>query len=386
MTALEKARNAPFQVKLIGAFAAVYFVWGSTYLAIHLVMKTLPGFLAVGLRFLIAGLILVGWGYFTRAQRPTRQQIFQSSFVGVLLLFVGTGGVVWAAAHLQSGLLALLVAMEPIWLTLLFWVWPGGHKPGPFQWAAMAVGFAGAAVLAAPGAVLAGPAIHLPSVLVLTIGCLAWAAGSLHGRTTDMPASPSWSSGLQMLAGGVALIVYGLGRGEWAAFQPENASLVSIGAFVYLVVFGSLIAFSAYNWLMRNVDPTMVATHTFVNPVVAVVLGWWLAHEEITSRTLIAAGLITFLGGAHHDRRPAAQKSAETRERRPSPRRAAPTWRCWRRRPPKAGRPASLQLPQLVAQLGDLGFEVAEGAFEGGDPLPPPPPLRSARGWGASSS
>ncbi len=292
MTALEKVRNASFQAKLIGAFTAVYIVWGSTYLAIHLVMETLPGFLAVGLRFLLAGALLTGWALATGAQKPTLRQFLNASLVGTMLLFIGTGGVVWAAAHLQSGLLALVVAMEPLWLTLLLWVWPGGHKPGPYQWAAMAVGFVGAAILAAPGAVLAGPAIHLPSVLVLTIGCLSWAAGSLHGRTTDMPLASAWNSGVQMLTGGGALIVFGFARGEWAAFRPENASLVSVAAFVYLVVFGSLVAFSAYLWLMRHVDPAMVATHTFVNPVVAVFLGWWIAGEVITSRTLMAASLI----------------------------------------------------------------------------------------------
>ena len=292
MTALEKARNASFRAKLIGAFAAVYIVWGSTYLAIQLVMQTLPGFLAVGFRFLLAGLLMTGWAFFTHAQRPDGRQWANASLVGTLLLFVGTGGVVWAASHLSSGLLALVVAMEPLWLTLLLSFWPGGHKPGLYQWGAMLVGFAGAAVLAAPGAVLTGPAIHLPSVLVLTIGCLSWAAGSLYGRSGNMPVSPSWNSGIQMFAGGAALIVFGLTRGEWAQFRPENASWVSVAAFVYMLIFGSLIAFSAYNWLMRNVDPTMVATHTFVNPVVAVFLGWWIADEQITDRTLIAAALI----------------------------------------------------------------------------------------------
>lgn len=293
MTALERARNAPFQVKLIGAFAAVYIVWGSTYLAIRLVMESLPAFLAVGFRFLLAGLLMIGWGVLTGAKVPRLRQLGRASLVGVMLLFLGTGSVVWAAFHLQSGLLALLVAMEPLWLTLLLWAWPGGHRPTFLHWVGILVGFAGAAVLALPGGtMLAGSSIHLPSVVVLTVGCLFWAAGSLIGRGDGMPGAATWSSGLQMLAGGAALVVVGLFRGEWASFHPENATFTSVAAFVYMIVFGSLLAFSAYTWLMRNVDPTMVATHTFVNPVVAVFLGWWIRDEPVGARTLVAAALI----------------------------------------------------------------------------------------------
>lgn len=293
MTALEKARNAPFQVKLLGAFAAVYIVWGSTYLAIRLVMESMPAFLSVGLRFLFAGILMIGWGLVTGAKLPSLRQTGRAGLVGFMLLFLGTGSVVWAAFHLHSGLIALLVAMEPLWLTLLLWGWPGGHRPTWLHWLGIAVGFAGAAVLALPGgATLAGSAVHLPSVVVLTVGCLFWAGGSLIGRGDGMPVAASWSSGLQMLGGGAALVVFGLFRGEWAAFRPENVTWTSVAAFVYMIVFGSLLAFSAYTWLMRNVDPTMVATHTFVNPVVAVFLGWWIRDEPVSSRTLAATALI----------------------------------------------------------------------------------------------
>lgn len=293
MTALEKARNAPFKVKLIGAFAAVYIVWGSTYLAIKLVMETMPAFLSVGFRFLFAGILMVGWGLVTGAPRPRLRQAGRALFTGLMLLFLGTGSVVWATFHLPSGLIALLVSMEPLWLSLLFWFWPGGHRPTLFHWAGIAVGFAGAAILALPGGdALSGTAIHLPSVLVLTVGCLFWAAGSLIGRDEGMPAAASWSSGLQMLAGGAALVVFGIFRGELGGLRLENASTTSVLAFVYMIVFGSLLAFSAYTWLMKNVDPSLVATHTFVNPVVAVFLGWWIRDEAVSGRILAAAGLI----------------------------------------------------------------------------------------------
>ena len=234
MTALEKARNAPFQVKLIGAFAAVYIVWGSTYLAIKLVMETMPAYLSVGLRFLFAGILMVGWGLVTGATRPKLREMGRASLTGVMLLFLGTGSVVWATFNLDSGLIALLVAMEPLWLTLLLWFWPGGHRPTMFHWAGIAVGFAGAAVLAMPGGdALSGSAIHLPSVLVLTVGCLFWAAGSLIGRDAGMPAAASYSSGLQMLAGGAALVVYGLFQGELGQLRLENASATSVAAMIW---------------------------------------------------------------------------------------------------------------------------------------------------------
>jgi drug/metabolite transporter (DMT)-like permease len=326
MTALEKARNAPFQVKLIGAFAAVYIVWGSTYLAIRLVMESLPAFLSVGLRFLFAGLLMIGWGLATGAQLPRLRQAGRAGLVGVMLLFLGTGSVVWAAFHLNSGLLALLVAMEPLWLTLMLWAWPGGHRPTLLHWLGIAVGFSGAAVLAIPGgAVLAGAGVHLPSVVVLTIGCLFWAAGSLIGRGDGMPSAASWSSGLQMLSGGAALVLVGLFRGEWASFRPENATFTSVAAFIYMIVFGSLLAFSAYTWLMRNVDPTMVATHTFVNPVVAVFLGWWIRDEPVSSRTLVATGLIVvsvvFTIVGEKRRQKAELAAAATPVAKPEPRR-----------------------------------------------------------------
>lgn len=292
MTALDRARNASFRVKLLAALAAVYLIWGSTYLAIHLVMDTLPGFLATGLRFLVAGLLLVGYSAITGAPAPTPRQFFNGALTGLMLFFVGTGGVIWAASYLNSGLLALLVGMEPMILAMLLWVWPKGHRPSALTFGALALGFAGVATLALPNSDLGGAPLHLPSLLVITIGCISWAAGSLYGRGADMPQSGTWSSGIQILAGGIAIGIYGVARGELQAFDPEKVSWTSVGAFFYLVVFGSLVAFSAYNWLMRNCDPSLVATHNFVNPVVAVFLGWLLADEEVGTRTLIAALLI----------------------------------------------------------------------------------------------
>lgn len=277
-------------LKLAAAFVAIYIIWGSTYLAIQFVVDTLPGFLMIGLRFLLAGLLLGGWALLRGATIPSRLQARNASVIGVMLLFGGTGAVVWAADYLESGLLALLVAMEPLWIALF--EWRGGRRPSLVTCLALGLGFLGAAVLAAPDSVLSGSAVHVPSILVILFGTFSWAAGSIYSRHAELPSSSAVIASTQMLAGGVALVLFGLLRGELGGFDPSAASMQSLLAFVYLVTFGSLVAFSAYSWLIRKVEPTLVATHTYVNPVVAVFLGWWLANEEVGPRTILAALLI----------------------------------------------------------------------------------------------
>ncbi|MEL7059623.1 MAG: EamA family transporter [Acidobacteriota bacterium] len=275
---------------LLAAFAAVYVIWGSTYLAIRLLVDTLPGFIMVGLRFLIAGLLLAAYAAVRGARMPSVRELRSTAVIGLMLLFCGTGAVVWSADYLPSGLMALLVAMEPMWIALMLWI--GGRRPTASTVAALGLGFLGAAVLAAPGDVLAGAAIHLPSVAVINFGCLSWAAGSLYARRAELPSSPVVNSAAQMIFGGLGLLAFGLARGELSGFEIEAVSATSFLAFLYLIVFGSLIAFSAYAWLIRTVDPTLVSTHTFVNPVVAVFLGWWIADEVVGPRTLVAAAAI----------------------------------------------------------------------------------------------
>lgn len=281
------------RLKVLAAFAAVYFVWGSTYLAIRFVMDTLPDISTIGIRFFVAGVILYAFAWSRGRHRATARQWRGASLVGVLLLLGGNASVVWSMQSLSSGLAALLVAMEPIWLAILMWILPGiDVKPGRLTFAALGLGFAGAAFLAAPGDVWGRQAVPLAPVVVLTFGGISWAYGSLISRGLDLPPSPWTTSAIQMMSGGAAMIVFGVLRGEWAGFDPQAVSAVSVGAFFYLVVCGSLVAFSSYSWLIRTVEPTLVATHTYVNPVVAIYLGWWLADETVGPRTLAAAVLI----------------------------------------------------------------------------------------------
>jgi drug/metabolite transporter (DMT)-like permease len=301
----------------IAAFAAIYLIWGSTYLAIRLLAETLPGVSMVGFRFVVAGILLFAWAWWRKAPRPTRSQWRSGWITGVLMLAGGTGGVVVAIRYLDSGLVALLVAMVPLWIALLMWFWPGGQAPSWTVVGALGIGLLGAAILAAPGDVLTGEPIHLPALLVLMLACLSWAAGSLYSRKADLPKSPHLISAMQMLAGGIVLVVAGALEGEWSRFELQAVSWTSILAFLYLVVFGSLVAFSAYSWLIRTVEPTLVATYAYVNPVVAVFLGWLIADEPIGARTVIAAILIigsVILVTTANARRKAKLAAAATRQ------------------------------------------------------------------------
>lgn len=307
-----------FRITQLAAFAAIYIVWGSTYLAIRLLMDTLPGFSMVGLRFLVAGVLLFAWARWRGAARPTRAQVRSAGLVGVLLLFVGTGAVVWATQYIESGLVALLVATQPLWVAVMMGLLPTARRPGEprpsiLTYGSLLVGFAGAALLAAPGESVGGAGVHPGSVLALTVGCLAWGGGSLWARQADLPSSPWMNTAIQMLIGGAALALYGALIGEWSRVEPASVSLVSVLAFLYLVVFGSLVAYSAYTWLIRNTDPTLVTTHAYVNPVVAIFLGWWIADEAVTLETLLAASLIVgavVLVTAEQGRRKRAERRA----------------------------------------------------------------------------
>lgn len=284
--------TASFRLRQILAFAAVYVIWGSTYLAIRFAIETLPVFSMAGVRFLLAGGILFAWARLRGEPMPALRQWRAAAIMGALLLLGGNGAVVWAEQKLSSGLAALLVGTEPLWVAIMFWLMPGGRRPTLRVTAGLLVGFGGAALLALTAENVGGGAPHLPSILALFLGCLSWAWGSLYGRNADLPSSPLLATGMQMLAGGSLLLGAGALNGEWRSFDPAAVSAVSLGAFAYLVIFGAIVAFSAYTWLIRNTEPTLVATYAYVNPVVAVFLGWLLGSEPLGSMTFVAMGLI----------------------------------------------------------------------------------------------
>lgn len=280
-------------VLLILAFAAVYVLWGSTYLAIKYVIETLPPFISTGTRFLLAGSTLFLLGRLSKDYvKPTLAQWRASFVVGILLFLGGTGGVVLAEHHITSGLAALLVATEPFWVVLLSWVWLKGQRPDWKVALGLLIGFAGVYLLIG-GAGVTGNGSRQPLGMVIVIAsALCWATGSIYGVRSPSSKSALLASGMQMLSGGSALILVGSLMGEWSGFDVTAVSLNSWLALAYLLVFGSLIAFTAYSWLLKNARPAMVATYAYVNPVIAVILGWAIAGESFTGRMLLGAGVI----------------------------------------------------------------------------------------------
>ncbi|HSJ09768.1 MAG TPA: EamA family transporter [Longimicrobiales bacterium] len=281
--------------KIVAAFAAVYVIWGSTYLAILYAIETLPPFLMAATRFLIAGTILFGWSILRAERRPTRAEWKAAAVVGALLLMGGNGAVVWAEQLVPSGVAALLVSVTPCWMVLLDWLWHGSRRPGMRTVVGLVLGFGGIVLLIGPSAIVGGGNVHPLGALVLMIGCLCWAVGSLYSKRAPRPPGALLSTGMQMLAGGSLLVVAGLLTGEASRLDMDAVSMKSLLAVLYLIVFGAIIGYSAYVWLLRVVSPARVSTYAYVNPVVAVLLGWGLAGEALTARMGIAG--VVIIGG-----------------------------------------------------------------------------------------
>lgn len=289
MTDLTKPR--PATALVLAAFAAVYLLWGSTYLAIIFAIKTLPPLLMAGARFLLAGGVLYAVMRLRGEPAPTRRHWRSTTVIGGLLLMCGNGGVTLSERTVPSGVAALLVAMVPMWMVLLEWLRPGGTRPTLRTAVGLLVGFAGITVLVGPGAT-GGGHVDPFGVGLLMLGSAAWAAGSIYSRGAALPKSALLATGMEMLCGGALLMVAGTLAGEWGRFDPSAVSGESVLAYLYLVVFGSLVGFTAYIWLLGVSTPARVSTYAYVNPIVAVVLGWWFLGEPLTARVLAAAAII----------------------------------------------------------------------------------------------
>jgi len=281
-----------FALPVIAAFAAVYVIWGSTYLAIVFAIETMPPFLAIGSRFLVAGLILYGWMLLRGKGRLGLREAWNVALVGALTAGAGTGTVAWAEQHIASGLVALLVTVVPIWMVLLDWKWLDGGAPSRHVIIGLILGFLGIGFLVGPDLVVAGLDVDVIAALVVLAGSVSWSVGSLYGKRISMPGNAFTSSAIQMLGGGVALLIVGALMGELPAFSIAAITPASFAGWAYLIVFGSIVAFSAYVWLMANVSPKQVSSYAYVNPVVAVFLGWLLAGEHVDIRTIVAAAVL----------------------------------------------------------------------------------------------
>jgi drug/metabolite transporter (DMT)-like permease len=288
------ARNGlpkPSMLAVVAAYAAVYVLWGSTYLGIKFSMETLPPFFTQGVRYFLAGVVLFAWARLRGEALPTRHEWAGAAITGAALFVGGTGALVWAEHFIPSGVAALVVATEPMSFVLLE-AMRRRRRPHGVVLAGLALGTAGLLVLVEPGTFFGGERFHLVACLVLVAGTFAWAWGSLYSRGSRLPASPIMATAATLLTGGALLALLGVLSGELGRFDPAAVSTRSIVATLYLVVFGSLVGFSAYLWLLRVETASRVSTYAYVNPIVAVFLGWALAGETLSPRVLVAAVII----------------------------------------------------------------------------------------------
>jgi len=292
MTLIGVVRKDEVKTRTWSALIALYLIWGSTYLAIRFVVETIPPFLSAGLRFALAGAILFTWRRLAGEPMPTRRQWRSAGIVGLLLLLGGNGLVSWAEQYVPSGVTALIIGSIPIWLVLIEALRPGGVKPGRIAVLGLIAGLIGIVILIGPLELRGGEAINPAGAAALLLAALLWAIGSIYSRSAEMPGSALMTTGSEMLVGSMGLFVVSGLTGEWAKFDPAAVSRQSWIGLLYLIVFGSLIAFSAYAWLLRNAPVSLVATYAYVNPVVAVLLGSWLAGEALNARILLAALVI----------------------------------------------------------------------------------------------
>src|SRR5213592_3799640 len=279
---------------VIIALAALYLIWGSTYLAIRFSIETIPPFLMAGARFVLAGMIMYAIAWLQGIGKSTWGNWRTSFIIGACLLLGGNGGVTISEQYIDSGLAALIVAIVPIYIVLLGWATGMAPRPTPVMWMGLAGGFVGVGILFGPGLRLHSSGGRNPAIgiSILLVSSFIWSAGSLYSRVAKHAASPFLTAAQQMLCGGTLLLFAGIATGELRRLHPSSISTLSLASFIYLVVIGAVVGSTAYIWLLRHWEPAKVATYASVNPIVAVLLGTLSAGETVTVRTLVAAALI----------------------------------------------------------------------------------------------
>jgi drug/metabolite transporter (DMT)-like permease len=274
---------------IVGCFLAIYLLWGSTYLAIAFGLKSIPPFILMATRSIGGGMILLALSWREIAHIPART--WANATICGLLFFLGChGALAYAQQMVPSGIAAIMLATIPFWVVLLEFVVPMEHRPAPGTLIALLPGFAGVALIALQN--VNDRPIGTTAIALLLGSALSWAAGSLLSKRTSSRASSLSLSGIQLTVGGIALLLTSLAIGEFRRFSPGAVTAPSVAALVYLVVAGSVVGFAAYHWLLDNVPTTQVTTYTFVNPVVAVMLGWLFLQESLSLAMLIGGLLV----------------------------------------------------------------------------------------------
>src|SRR5687768_12973233 len=286
-----RQRNAPTWL-VVAAFAAVYVIWGSTYLGIRIAIDSIPPLLMSGGRFLIAGLVLYPAMRLFGAARPTAIEWRHAIMIGALLLLVGNGGVSWAEQTVPTNMVALLIAATPLWINLVDWLRPQGRRPRALVLVGLALGFAGVGFIVWSKNPLGQSIVDPAGAGVLLLASVCWAVGSVWSRHVPRSDSALLTVAMQMIAGGLLLLMAGAGLGETQSFNWRAITTASAYAFLFLTVFGSLIGFTAYVWLLQVSTPQRVSTYAYVNPLIAVFLGWVVLDEALPQGALIAGALI----------------------------------------------------------------------------------------------
>ena len=287
---MTSARPRLHRATVIFSFLSIYLIWGSTYLAIRYAVETIPPLYTAGLRHLVAGTILLV-GCLAKRLRPTWAQVRASIIIGVFFFLIGHGTLHWAEQKVPSGLASLLIASEPIWVFLLTAIAARQWGLNATLLAGILLGFGGVGLLMGRSALNSGPGVFVGS-LAIVLGALSWSVGIVYSRQSHLSGHPLLLSALSLLAGSVQLLLAGTVVGESRGFSFAAVSLRSWLALGYLILFGSVVAFTAYNWLLEHYSPTLVATHAYVNPIVAVLLGWLFAGEAVTLNVLLSATLV----------------------------------------------------------------------------------------------
>jgi drug/metabolite transporter (DMT)-like permease len=285
-------KQKPSTLKLLAAFTSVFIIWGSTYLAIKFAIETVPPFLMAGLRFIVAGSILFVFVKI-RVKEKIKMEFWRSALIiGGLLLLGGNGGVVWAEQYVSSGLAALLVSTVPIWVVIITWLKPKSESPSLKLVLGIIMGFAGLFLLVSPYSLIKGDEVDLAGVGALLMATFFWSLGSVYSRHAKLPKSNLLTVSMEMLSGGVLLFIAGFIFEDWSNVSFAAISSKSILSILYLIFFGSIVAFTAYIWLLEKAGPSRATTYAYVNPVVAVFLGWLLGGEEMNLRIIISAIII----------------------------------------------------------------------------------------------
>ncbi len=297
MTTLTASAAAPSKALVIAAFAAVYILWGSTYLAIFIALDDIPPFLLVSARFLVAGLLLYGWCRFKGEPAPTLKSFATISVGGIIMLFAGTGSLIWAEQYIPPGLAAIVIATVPLWFVILDkyqWKYYFANK---FILLGLLIGFVGVVTLfigkgSSARLTVADGNMQLIGIIVLLLGSVAWALGSLYSKYKTVEGSSSMKAAIQMIAAGLVSFIPAFALGEQHHFAWNHISAAAIAAVLYLVIFGSLVGYISYIWLLSVRPPSLVGTYAYVNPAVALLLSSLFGKELITGHKVLALGII----------------------------------------------------------------------------------------------